>query len=102
MENKDILEGEKVSKDIVLAQLRNLVDPLFLSNDVLTYIEKFFSFGAVEDKMRQGTVRRNDISDFIVLFARVLREDIKASGRTVIETGDIDAAFAKVKDRSPF
>lgn len=102
MDNKDALDIKDINKDVVLAQLRNLVDPLFLSNDILEYIEKYISFQNIEDKVSKGKIHRNDISEFIIILARALREDVKASGRTVIETGDIDTAFAKVKDQSPF
>ena len=102
MEDKKGPDIKDINKDVVLAQLRNLVDPLFLSNDILEYIEKYISFNDIEDKVNKGAIRRNDISEFVIVFARALREDVKASGRTVIETGDVDAAFAKVKDHSPF
>ena len=102
MDDKNTLDIKNINKDIVLAQLKNLVDPLFLSNDILEYIEKYISFDVIEAKVRKGAIERNAISEFIIVFARVLREDVKTSGRTVIETSDIDTAFAKVKDRSPF
>jgi hypothetical protein len=102
VDKKDVIDIKEINKDVVLAQLRNLIDPLFLSSDILKYTEKYISFDEIEKKVNQGAVRRNDISDFIIAFAQVLREDVKASGRTVIETSDIDAAYAKVKDRSPF
>ena len=102
MDKKDTTDIKEINKDVVLAQLRNLVDPLFLSNDILKYAEKYISFDEIEKKVTQGAVRRNDISDFVIAFAQVLRKDVKASGRTVIETSDIDAAYVKVKERSPF
>ena len=39
MEDKKGLDIKNINKDVVLAQLRNLVDPLFLSNAILEYIE---------------------------------------------------------------
>lgn len=102
MDKKDVMDLQKVNKDVVLAQLRNLVDPLFLSNDILKHVEKYFSFDEIEKKVSTGAIRRNDVSDFVIVFAQVLRKDVKASGRTVIEASDIDAAYARVKDRSPF
>lgn len=101
MDNKDILDMKEINKDLVFAQLRNLVDPLFLSKETLQHIEQYFPFDKIQ-KMSQGTISRNDISDFVIAFARALREDVKAAGRAVIETNDIDAAFTKVKARSPF
>ncbi len=101
MGEKDVLDIKEINKDLVFAQLRNLVDPLFLSKETSQHIEQYFPFDKIQ-KMSQGTISRNDISDFVIAFARALREDVKAAGRTVIETNDIDAAFTKVKARSPF
>lgn len=101
MGEKDVLDIKEINKDLVFAQLRNLVDPLFLSKETLQHIEQYFPFDKIQ-KMSQGTISRNDISDFVIAFARALREDVKAAGRTVVETNDIDAAFTKVKARSPF
>jgi len=101
MDKKDVLDIKEINKDLVFAQLRNLVDPLFLSKETLQHIEQYFPFDKIQ-KMSQGTISRNDISDFVIAFARALREDVKAAGRAVIETNDIDAAFTKVKARSPF
>lgn len=101
MGEKDVLDIKEINKDLVFAQLRNLVDPLFLSKETLQHIEQYFPFDKIQ-KMSQGTISRNDISDFVIAFARALREDVKAAGRTVIETNDIDAAFTKVKARFPF
>jgi len=101
MDKKDVLDIKEINKDLVFAQLRNLVDPLFLSKETLQHIEQYFPFDKIQ-KMSQGTISRNDISDFVIAFARALREDVKAAGRTVVETNDIDAAFTKVKARSPF
>ena len=102
MDKKDILDIKEINKDLVFAQLRNLVDPLFLSKETLQHIEQYFPFDKIQKKTNQGTISRNDISDFVIAFARALREDVKAAGRAVIETNDIDAAFTKVKARSPF
>jgi len=102
MDKKDVLDIKEINKDLVFAQLRNLVDPLFLSKETLEYIEQYFPFEELQKKTSQGTISRNDISDFVIAFARALREDVKAAGRAVIETNDIDAAFTKVKARSPF
>lgn len=99
---KDILESQEINKDIVFAQLRNLVDPLFLSNDILKHVEKYFPIDEAAGKIKDGTITRNAISDFVIVFARTLREDIKSSGRAVIESDDVDAAYTKVKERSPF
>ncbi len=102
MGEKDVLDIKEINKDLVFAQLRNLVDPLFLSKETLQHIEQYFPFDKIQKKTSQGTISRNDISDFVIAFARALREDVKAAGRTVIETNDIDAAFTKVKARAPF
>jgi hypothetical protein len=102
MDNNEVLEVKEINKDVVLAQLRNLVDPLFLSNDILKYIERYISFDTIEEKVGKGTITRSDVSDFVIVFSRTLRAAVKSSGRTVIETSDIDAAYTKVKDRFPF
>ena len=102
MGEKDVLDIKEINKDLVFAQLRNLIDPLFLSKETLQHIEQYFPFDRIQKETSQGTISRNDISDFVIAFARALREDVKAAGRTVIETNDIDAAFTKVKARSPF
>ena len=93
---------QEINKAIVFAQLRNLVDPLFLDNKTLEHTEKYFPFSEIQNKAQQGQVTRNAVSEFIVQFAQVLRKDVKSSGRTVIEPGDIDSAFNKVKASCPF
>ena len=35
---------QEINKAIVFAQLRNLVDPLFLDNKTLEHTEKYFPF----------------------------------------------------------
>ena len=102
MDKKDVLDIKEINKDLVFAQLRNLIDPLFLSKETLQHIEQYFPFDKIQKKISQGTISRNDISDFVIAFARTLRVDVKAAGRAVIVTNDIDAAFTKVKARSPF
>jgi hypothetical protein len=93
---------QEINKAIVFAQLRNLVDPLFLDNTTLEHAEKYLPFDEIQNKARQGQVTRNAVSEFIVQFAQTLRQDVKSSGRTVIEPGDIDNAFSKVKASCPF
>jgi len=92
----------KINRDVVLAQIRNLVDPLFLSNEILQHIETYFQFDDIQEKAQQGKVTRNAVSEFIVQFTHALRKNVKSSGRTVIEVSDIDAAFADVKASCPF
>ncbi|MBN2620244.1 hypothetical protein JXB22_04055 [candidate division WOR-3 bacterium] len=94
--------GKEIEKDIVFAQLRNLVDPLFLSKETLEYVETYFPFSEIQSKAQQGQVTRNAVSEFIVMFAKVLRQEVKSSGRTVIESSDITSAFNKVKASCPF
>ena len=96
------MADKEINKDIVFAQLRNLVDPLFLDNKTLEYVEKYFPFEEIQTKAQQGKVTRNAVSEFIVQFAQVLRQDVKASDRTVIESSDIDSAFSKIKAFCPF
>jgi len=92
----------EINRDIVFAQLRNLVDPLFLSKEMLEHAGKYFPFKEIQSKAQQGQVTRNAVSEFVVNFAQVLRQEVKASGRTVIESSDIDNAFNKVKTSCPF
>lgn len=69
MGEKDGLDIKEINKDLVFAQLRNLVDPLFLSKETLQHIEQYFPFDKRQKKMSQGTISRNDISDFVIAFA---------------------------------
>lgn len=92
----------EINRDIVLAQLRNLIDPLFLSKETLQHVEIYFPFNEIQNKAQQGQVTRNAVSEFVVQFAQALREDVKSSGRTVIEANDVDTAFARVKASCPF
>ena len=93
---------KEINKDIVFAQLRNLVDPLFLDKKTMEHVEEYFPFNEIQNKAEQGQVTRNAVSEFVVQFAQVLRQDVKSTGRTVIEPGDIDNAFNKVKASCPF
>jgi histone H3/H4 len=96
------MTDKEIEKDIVFAQLRNLVDPLFLSKETLKHVETYFPFNEIQSKAQQRQVTRNAISEFIVMFAKVLRQEVKSSGRTVIESSDIASAFNKVKASCPF
>lgn len=91
-----------IHKDLVFAQLRNLVDPLFLDKKTLEHVEAYFPFQEIQTKAQQGQLTRNAVSEFVVQFAQILRKDVKSSGRTVIEPSDIDSAFNKVKSSCPF
>lgn len=95
-------DAREVSRDVVMAQLRNLVDPLFLSTEVLQHFEQYFQLDDINDKVGKGTITRNDVSEFVIRFAQVLREQVKSSGRAVITNDDIDAAFSRVKSACPF
>lgn len=91
----------EISRDVVMAQLRNLVDPLFMSTEVLQHFEQYFHLNDINDKVSKGTITRNDVSDFVIHFARVLREQVKAAGRAEITIEDIDTAFNTAKPACP-
>jgi len=93
---------KEINHDVVMAQLRNLVDPLFLSTEVLQHFEQYFHLDDINDKVGKGTITRNDVSEFVIRFARVLREQVKASGRAEITIEDIDTAFNSAKPACPF
>ena len=94
--------GRTLSRDVILAQLRNLVDPLFMSTEVLEHFEKYCPVNEVNDKVTQGTITRNDVSEFVIHFARILRERVKTAGRAEITAEDIDTAFQASKPACPF
>ena len=95
-------DARTLSQDVVMAQLRNLVDPLFMSKEVLQHFEQYFPFNDITDKVNKGTLTRNDISEFMIHLARILREKVKASGRAEITIEDIDAAFTAAKPACPY
>ncbi|UCC12905.1 MAG: hypothetical protein JSW02_05110 [candidate division WOR-3 bacterium] len=92
----------EINRDVVMAQLRNLVDPLFMSTEVLQHFEQYFHLSDINDKVNKGTITRNDVSEFMVQFARTLREHVKSAGRAEITVEDIDSAFNTVKPACPF
>ncbi len=96
------LDARTLSQDVVMAQLRNLVDPLFMSKEVLQHFEQYFPLNDINDKVSKGALTRNDISEFVIHFARILRERVKASGRADITVEDIDSAFAAAKPACPY
>ena len=91
-----------LSEDVVMDQLRNLVDYLFMGKEVLQHFEQYFPLDDINIKVSKGTLTRNDISEFVIHFARILREKVKASGRAEIAVEDIDSAFAAVKPVCPY
>jgi hypothetical protein len=92
----------EVNPDVIKAQLRNLVDPLFMSTDVLQHVEQYFPLNDINEKVLGGTITRNEVSEFVIYFARVLREQVKATGRAEITIEDIDTAFTNAKPACPF
>jgi len=95
-------DAREVNPDVINAQLRNLVDPLFMSTEVLQHFERYFHLSDINDKVSKGTITRNDVSGFVIQFARVLREQVKSSGRAEITIEDIDTAFNNAKPACPF
>ena len=95
-------DARTLSQDVVMAQLRNLVDPLFMSKEVLQHFEQYFPLDDINEKVSRGMLTRNDVSEFVIYFARVLREGVKASGRAEITVEDIDSAFATAKSACPY
>ncbi len=91
-----------LNRDILIAQLKNLVGPLFLSNEAIEHIESLLPFSKIQQKIEKGDMTKNDISDLVIRYANSLRKTVKASGRGVITEEDIKEAFEQLRSECPF
>ena len=95
-------DANRLNRDVLIAQLKNLVGPLFLSNEVLEHIEKLIPFSTIQQRVEQDKMKKNDVSDLIISYAKRLRKIVKASGRGAITEKDVEEAFNQLKTECPF
>jgi len=91
-----------LNRDVLIAQLKNLIGPLFLSNETIEYLESLLPFSKIQQELEKGVITKNDVSDFVIKYAHNLRKIVKASGRGVITEKDINEAFEQLKSECPF
>lgn len=92
----------KLNRDVLIAQLKNLVGPLFLSNETIEYIESLLPFSQIQKKVEKGDMTKNDVSDLVIKYANSLRKIVKTSGRGVITEKDVKEVFDQLKSECPF
>ena len=103
MKQSETISGAKeLNRDVVIAQLKNLVGPLFLSNETIEYLESVLPFSKIQHKLEKEDLTKNDISGLLIKYAHSLRKIVKASGRGVITEKDINEAFDQLKSECPF
>ncbi len=101
-ETQSVSGSDALNRDVLIAQLKNLVGPLFLSNEVLEHIEKLIPFSIIQQKVAQDKMKKNDVSDLIIKYAKSLRKIVKRSGRGAITEKDVEEAFDQLKTECPF
>ncbi len=99
---QSVSDIDALNRDVLIAQLKNLLGALFLSNEVLEHIEKLIPFSILQQKVAQDKMKKTEVSELVIKYAKSLRKIVNLSRRGAVTEEDVEEAYNQLKSECPF